>query len=322
MSTRLRNRLGKRTSGGGKIVKGHPTVSWDELPEWQRDNEYILTGYRRIQNHWPGCIQSVYAYFHNESVNIHTHLAGGILFIYFLATFREVHMQQYAASTWVDSAVLAVFLISAVFCLLASAFFHTSTCHSKEVASRCHALDYSGIVILTVGEAHSIPLFILVFSVNLYCKGCISYPLLSSASVRRNHSHAPGPDVLGDTGAAYVVLDPEYAKPTHRGARTGVFIGLGLSGIVPVVHCTLTSGVHRVFFQQGFSWIVVSAALYIAGALLYANRIPERLAPGKFDYLFASHQIFHCCVVAAATAHYAGVLTALRFTYSESNVCA
>src|ERR1700735_4598453 len=27
-------------------------------------------------------------------------------------------------------------------------------------------------------------------------------------------------------GAAYIVLNPEYAKPTHRGARTQVFIGL------------------------------------------------------------------------------------------------
>ncbi|KAN0081346.1 hypothetical protein V8E55_008970, partial [Tylopilus felleus] len=33
------------------------------------------------------------------------------------------------------------------------------------------------------------------------------------------------------------------------------------------------------------------------------NRIPEWIAPGKFDYLFASHQIFHVCVVMAALIH-------------------
>lgn len=52
-----------------------------------------------------------------------------------------------------------------------------------------------------------------------------------------------------------------------------------------------------------------------------ANRIPECLAPGKFDYFFASHQIFHCCVVAAAVAHYAGVSTALDYSYSRPNIC-
>ncbi len=25
------------------------TLEWLEIPEWQRDNEYILTGYRRYQ---------------------------------------------------------------------------------------------------------------------------------------------------------------------------------------------------------------------------------------------------------------------------------
>ena len=48
-----------------------------------------------------------------------------------------------------------------------------------------------------------------------------------------------------------------------------------------------------------------------------ANRIPECLAPGRFDFLLASHQIFHICVVLAALAHYQGVLTCLRFRMSQ-----
>lgn len=100
------------------------------------------------------------------SVNIHSHLWGGFLFLYFLATAPQ--RLAYYPTTWVDSTVCSVFLSSAVFCLCSSAFFHVSTCHSEEVliplhpslatktlfqvANRCHALDYSGIVVLTVGS--------------------------------------------------------------------------------------------------------------------------------------------------------------------------
>ena len=32
---------------GGKARKTSKTLTWLEIPEWQRDNEFILTGYRR-----------------------------------------------------------------------------------------------------------------------------------------------------------------------------------------------------------------------------------------------------------------------------------
>ena len=41
---------------------------------------------------------------------------------------------------------------------------------------------------------------------------------------------------------------------------------------------------------------------------LYAARVPARWAPARFDYVLASHQIFHVCVFAAAWLHYGTVL--------------
>lgn len=48
---------------------------------------------------------------------------------------------------------------------------------------------------------------------------------------------------------------------------------------------------------------------------LSAERIPERLWPGRFDILGASHQIFHFCVVAAALCHYKGLLESVRYVH-------
>lgn len=126
---------------------------------------------------------------------------------------------------------------------------------------------------------------------------------------------------LAGFGAAYIVLNPEYAKPTHRGARTQVFVGLGLSAVFPVLHLLFSHSFSELFSDMGFGWLLTSGGLYIGGALLYANRIPEKLYPGKFDYFFASHQIFHVCVVLAALAHYVCILTALNYWHSGLQSC-
>jgi len=270
------------------------TLTWAELPAWQKDNEYIISGYRRAQNDWRGCFISVYAYLHNETVNIHSHFWGALLFIYLIINFNS---QLGRELTWMDTAVFNVFLFSAVFCLCASALYHTASCHSEEISSSCHALDYSGIIILTAGS------FYPSLYYGFHCQKFVRlFYMLSITFV--------------GFGAAYVVLHPEFAKPTHRGARTIVFICLGLNAVVPVSHLLKTHGSTRLFSEMGFGWLVASGALYIVGALLYANRIPERLAPGRFDYFLASHQNFHFLVVLAALAHYYGVLKALDYRLS------
>ncbi|KAJ3988730.1 hemolysin-III related-domain-containing protein [Lentinula detonsa] len=272
-------------------------MTWSELPEWMKDNEYIISGYRREQQHWKGCVQSIYSYLHNESVNIHSHLWGGILFLYFLATARSTHLIHYPTA-WFDSAVVSVFLLSAVFCLCASAFFHVSTCHSEKMSNRCHALDYSGIVVLTVGSFYP----------------CIYYGFFCEAQFQALYITSI---TLVGLGAAYIVLNPEYAKPTHRGARTSVFIALGLCAVFPMSHWMFVHG-FQMMRDMGLHYLAISGCFYITGALLYANRIPERFSPGTFDYFCASHQIFHFFVVFAALAHYKSIILALDYAYTRS----
>lgn len=144
----------------------------------------------RVQYNWQGCFTSVFACmefyfsssclfltialdFHNEtgasrmflpcevkrwlntrcfSVNIHTHLWGSVLFLYFLATFYPTYVESHVNTTWKDVTVIAIFLASGMICLAASAFYHTSGCHSKEVryphvASFCVKLTFLCIFI-------------------------------------------------------------------------------------------------------------------------------------------------------------------------------
>lgn len=59
-------------------------------------------------------------------------------------------------------------------------------------------------------------------------------------------------DVLCMVGATYIVLNPEYVKPTHRAVRTGVFIALGLCAVVPVTQLVTRHGTMKVFSEMGF----------------------------------------------------------------------
>ncbi|TFK73497.1 HlyIII-domain-containing protein [Pluteus cervinus] len=278
------------------------TLTWQDIPDWQKDNEFIHAGYRRIQHHWRGCFVSVYAYLHNETVNIHTHLWGAVIFLYLLLALPGNVLVTVPSTTWVDVGIFSVFLMAATFCLGGSALFHTSTCHSEQVATRCHALDYTGILVLIVGSTY--PCLYYGFFCETYLQAF--YLLFISCA---------------GIGAGTIVLDPEYAKPTHRGARTVVFVLLGLSAVLPVLHLSYIQSFQFLLQDLGFDWLLASAGLYLFGALLYANRVPERLSPGKFDYFFASHQLFHVCIVLAAGAHYISVWKALQYRHSRLPQC-
>src|SRR4029434_1154354 len=63
----------------------------------------------------------------------------------------------------------------------------------------------------------------------------------------------------------------------------GVFVGLGLSGVVPSLHFVISEGLLRATTMGQMGWLLLMATLYITGACLYAARIPERFFPRKCD---------------------------------------
>jgi len=71
----------------------------------------------------------------------------------------------------------------------------------------------------------------------------------------------------------------------------GVFVALGLSGVIPAGHFVITDGLSHAFNYAALGWIILMAFLYIIGAVVYAARVPERIWPGRFD-IWVSH--LHC----------------------------
>lgn len=101
-----------------------------------------------------------------------------------------------------------------------------------------------------------------------------------------------------------------------------MFVALGLSAVVPVLHGLQLYGIAQMQKQIGLTWVVLQGALYIIGASTYAARVPEKWHPGRYDVIGSSHQIFHLFVVAAAASHLVGLLKAFDYRHSiMGDVC-
>lgn len=103
----------------GTIVPSAVLRKWDEIPAWQRDNEYILSGYREPTASFARCFQSL-ARLHNETVNIYTHLIGAAFFsltpIYLLRLVYGYH----PLATRQDIFVFSTFFYGVAICFLLS----------------------------------------------------------------------------------------------------------------------------------------------------------------------------------------------------------
>lgn len=126
-------------------------LSYNELPEWYKDNEFIHTGYRPISFSTQACFAS-WLYLHNETVNIYSHLLPGIFSIIAEGVMLFYIQDRYPEAKVEDRIVFAFFLLTAVICLSFSAMLHTLSSHSREVSNFWLYLDFIGIIVLTLGD--------------------------------------------------------------------------------------------------------------------------------------------------------------------------
>ena len=153
-------------NAASKLAKGERElekkliVLWDELPSWQQDNHYILSGYRPQTNSYIGSAKSL-GYIHNETVNIYSHLVGAILALISGGVSYCILQPRYETATKEDILVFSCYFLGAVACLGMSATYHTIQNHSPEVSSFGNKLDYLGIVFLIWGSF--IPLLYYAF---------------------------------------------------------------------------------------------------------------------------------------------------------------
>lgn len=186
-----------------------------------------------------------------------------------------------------------VYMGGAMTCLLLSAVCHLMGCCQKHISQMVWRFDYAGIAVLIVTSFYPV-----VYYGFLCHKPYLAFYLVSTT-------------MLG-IGAVMVSLMDCFQERAWRAVRASMFTALGLYGIVPIVHqFMLNSHVPQV--KLALNYDLLMGATYILGAIIYANRVPERWFPGKFDLFCHSHQIFHVAVVLGACIHYHAVKLMLEW---------
>uniref|UniRef100_A0ACB8FMY6 Adiponectin receptor protein 2 n=1 Tax=Sphaerodactylus townsendi TaxID=933632 RepID=A0ACB8FMY6_9SAUR len=237
-------------------------IPHDVLPDWLKDNDYLLHGHRPPMPSFRACFKSIFR-IHTETGNIWTHLLGCVFFLC-LGIFYMFRPNMSFVAPVQEKVVVGMFFLGAILCLSFSWLFHTVYCHSEGVSRLFSKLDYSGIALLIMGS------FVPWLYYSFYCnpQPCFIYLI-----------------VICVLGIAAIIVSQwdRFATPQYRGVRAGVFLGLGLSGVIPTLHFVISEGLLRAATMGQIGWLALMACLYITGAALYAARIPERFFPGKCD---------------------------------------
>lgn len=261
---------------------------FQSLPQWLQDNDYIVMGHRPPLSSFRACFWSIFR-LHTETGNIWTHAFGCVLFV-FLAIY-VLTCSPYSNISFMDKIVFSCFFAGAIICLGLSACYHTLSCHSHSVGRLFSKLDYCGISLLITGSF--VPWLYYGFYCSLLPK--VFYLCLT---------------IFLGISSVVVSLWDKFSEPHFRPVRAGVFMAFGLSGVIPGIHWLISHGFTEWIessVRASFTSLLLMGLLYILGALLYASRIPERFFPGKCDYWFHSHQLFHILVICAAIVHYHGI---------------
>ncbi|KAG4034507.1 hypothetical protein MFRU_003g04670 [Monilinia fructicola] len=280
---------------------GSDLLEWDELYDWQQDNEYILSGYRPASKSFLKSLESL-GHVHNETVNIYSHLLGAILFATLpFVLYRQI-APRYATAAIADIVVFSTFFFGVAICFLLSAAFHLLANHSKKVNTLGNQLDYLGIVMLIWGS--TIPTVYYGF----YCDPTIQkiyWTLISFLA----------------TACAITTLHPNACHPSLRPYRAAMYSCLGLSSIIFIIHGIMLYGYKTQKYRMSLDWMGIMATLNLLGAFAYTVRIPEKWFPRRHDILGSSHQILHFMVIFAGLAHMAGLLRAFDHIHTGKSHC-
>lgn len=78
--------------------------------------------------------------------------------------------------------------------------------------------------------------------------------------------------ILGMACAVCACAD-SFRTPEWRPYRALMFVLLGLSGVIPVLHGLALDGIVTLSQRMGLYYVLLEAVLYITGAFIYAVRV-------------------------------------------------
>lgn len=276
------------------LIKLPPVLSIHQVPKVFQE-ESIMSGYRHPRSSATDCILSLFQ-MTNETLNIWTHFLPTWYFLWKLLSVVLLYSAWQDSYTW----PLLIYLISICLYPLASSCAHTFSTMSARARHIGFFWDYGALSFYSLGSAIAyshyvfpdkwinstfhrcyvpIAMFNSVLCTGLACSSRLGLPFL-------HYDH--------DTTVRF----PESPKPKFgKALRVLAFAYPYLFDNIPLFY--------RVFLCTGEGCTnnstnaihVYHIGLAFFTGFLFATHLPERLAPGSFDYIGHSHQLFHVCAI-------------------------
>ncbi|GMH20575.1 hypothetical protein Nepgr_022416 [Nepenthes gracilis] len=323
----------KKTKSEGK---NYSLMTFDEVPEYMKDNEFIRKYYR---GEWP-LKQVLFSLFqwHNETLNIWTHLLGFALFLG-LIVVNLVHVPQV-----VD--LFGIFRSFPKGAEMNVSHDSKSLLMGTTKLLNLKSINHPGYNYVPMEMAAARWPFYIFLSGSVFCLlssslchlfSCHSYNL-SMQLLRMDYVgisvmiitsffppiyyifqcephwqiiYLSGITLMG-TFTVVTLYSPTLSSGKYRGFRAILFTSMGLFGLIPAVHTSIMNW-DNPKRNMILAYELFMALFYLAGTGFYVTRIPERFKPGWFDIAGHSHQIFHVFVIMGALAHYGAALIFLDY---------
>jgi predicted membrane channel-forming protein YqfA (hemolysin III family) len=251
------------------LLKHRTLHAYDKVPKHLQTNSFILNVYRHDLS-WSECVASFFL-LHNETINVWTHFVGFVLFTSYL--LRDLiwfshHNSLFSSENRADYLMLLFYVLAIMSCMIASTMLHLLSGCSAKIYTACVQLDLLGIAVATLAS-----FFIglhLLFKCHFYTRHFYQLVIILLIAV---------------------VIMQHILKHDDKINSTG-FIVTSIAGFVPLFHWVLMNEYSPtvVYF---FGNVIVFYLIFGVGIFFFCTKIPERFAPGYFDYVGASHQLWH-----------------------------
>uniref|UniRef100_A0A8C5HWY9 Membrane progestin receptor gamma n=1 Tax=Gouania willdenowi TaxID=441366 RepID=A0A8C5HWY9_GOUWI len=240
----------------------------------------IISGYRHPHSSATDCILSLFQ-LTNETLNIWTHFLPTWYFLWKLLTVVLIQSAWQDAFTW----PLLVLLVSCCVYPLASSCAHTFSTMSARARHICFFFDYGALSFYSLGSA-------IVYHAYVFPDRWVN------SWFHQYYIPIAVLNTIISTILSCYSRFPECQSPKFsKGLRVVAFAYPYLFDSIPLFY--------RVFLCVGDGCTDNDAnilhyyhiCLALLTGFLFATHLPERLAPGSFDYIGHSHQLFHVCSI-------------------------
>lgn len=75
----------------------------------------------------------------------------------------------------------------------------------------------------------------------------------------------------------YAILHPVFQNSAYRAYRTLMYVGLGLSFIIPIIHGVMRFGWETQKQRMSLDWMLIMTICNLAGGAIYAFRVRAAL---------------------------------------------